>query len=152
MPTSPHPDAPAVVTRLCRAWNDHDLEALVACFHPDYESLQPLHPDRQLRGAQSVRFSWGEIFRAVPDLQTELIRCTLAGDLAWTEWRWRGAYVDGNAFDAGGVMIFGLEADRIRWARVYTETVQIVGPDFDFILDEIVRRESTTRSSQARKR
>lgn len=137
------------INRLHRAWNDHDLEALVACFHPDYESLQPLHPDRQLRGSQSVQLSWGEIFRAVPDLCAELLHYTLADGLAWTEWRWHGAYVDGKPFDAGGVMIFGLEGDRIRWARVYTETIQVAGPDFDLILDEILRCESSSaRSSQ----
>ena len=143
------PEPGTVVERLHRAWNTRDLESLVACFHPDYESLQPLHPDRCLRGNRLVRMSWGEIFRAVPDLRAELLRHTWAGDTAWTEWRWHGACVDGNPFNAGGVMIFGIEEDRIRRARVYTETLQIIGPDFDLILDEILRCESTpTRSSQ----
>jgi len=113
MPAAHRPETYSVIDHLHRAWNAHDLDALAACFHPDSESLQPLHPDRRLRGNWLVRISWGEIFRAVPDLRAELLRCALAGDIAWTEWHWNGAYVDGHQFCAGGVMIFGLEADRI---------------------------------------
>jgi len=134
-------DQGPIIGRLHRAWNTHDLDALVACFHPDYESLQPLHPDRRLCGNQRVRLSWGEIFKAVPNLRADLLRCARTGDLVWTEWRWHGAYVEGHPFEAGGVMIFGIVDDQITWAQVYTDTIQIAGPDFDLILDEILRRE-----------
>ena len=33
-----------MVERLLRATNDHDVEALVACFAEDYENETPLHP------------------------------------------------------------------------------------------------------------
>jgi hypothetical protein len=34
-----------VVDRLIEATNDHDVEAMMECFHQDYRSGQPLHPD-----------------------------------------------------------------------------------------------------------
>jgi hypothetical protein len=37
-------DPGAVVERLCRATNEHDLEALALCFAPDYRNETPVHP------------------------------------------------------------------------------------------------------------
>ena len=135
-------DRPAVIDRLSCALNAHDVESLVACFHSDYESLHPLHPERNSQGLAGVRHSWACVFDAIPDFQAELCRCAVAGDEVWTEWQWQGKHVDGPSFYAGGVMIFGLADDQLRWARVYTETVQIIGPDFDQILEEILSREA----------
>jgi hypothetical protein len=40
----------AVLERLREAINRHDLDALAACFEPDYHSAFPAHPDRTFRG------------------------------------------------------------------------------------------------------
>ena len=61
-------------------------------------------------------------------------------DSVWTEWAWRGRHVDGSPFYAGGVIIFGLQGDRIRWARIYTETAPCESPDLDEVLEEILSR------------
>jgi hypothetical protein len=142
MTTAYLPDTLNVIDRLHRAWNQHDLDALVGCFHPDYMSTQPVHPDRNFQGQSLVRLSWDHIFRAVPDLQAELVSCAIDGDMAWTEWCWEGTHVEGNPFYAGGVMVFGLAGEQIAWSRIYTETPQVAGPDFDRILDDILGRES----------
>ena len=55
-----------VVERLNAAMNAHDIEAFVACFHEDYESEQPAHPDRAFRGRDQVRENWSAIFEGVP--------------------------------------------------------------------------------------
>jgi hypothetical protein len=39
-----------VIYRLTAAQNAHDLEAMLACFHEDYESEQPMFPARAFRG------------------------------------------------------------------------------------------------------
>lgn len=36
----------AVIDALVRAVNEHDLEAVVACFHEDYVNETPVHPLR----------------------------------------------------------------------------------------------------------
>jgi hypothetical protein len=62
-----------VVERLNAAMNAHDLDSFVACFDDDYESEQPVHPDRTFRGAGQVRSNWSEIFEGVSDFRSELV-------------------------------------------------------------------------------
>ena len=137
-PTLPGP-LPRVIQRLWQAWNAHDCEALAACLHIDYDSQQPLHPERNFSGRELARQSWNAIFCAIPNLHADLLRHVNLGNQVWTEWRWRGDHVDGPTFNASGVMIFEIEDDQITSVRVYTETQQMIGPDFDQILDEVLR-------------
>jgi ketosteroid isomerase-like protein len=101
--------------------NSHDLEALLACFELDYESIQPLNPDRDFRGRDTVRQRWTAIFGGVPDFRAELLRSAVDGDEEWGEWRWRGTRSDGSAIDVRGVMIVGVRDGRIAWGRLYLE-------------------------------
>lgn len=133
---------PAPLVRLRAAWNAHDREALAACLHPDYESLHPLHPDRNFWGRAAAVLSWSAVFEAVPDLWAELLRWSVCGEEVWTEWRWSGAHIAGPSFHAGGVMVFGLAGEHIAWARVYTEIVPGIGPDWDVVLAEILSAQS----------
>ncbi len=138
MPNRNPANLSAVIERLRRAWNAHDTDALVACLHPDYESIQPLHPERNLQGRESAARSWAATFEAVPDLEAELLRWAVTEDEVWTEWWWSGSHVNGNSFNAGGVMVFRLAQDRITGARVYTEIVPTSGPDWDAVLESAV--------------
>ena len=51
-----------IAERLAAAMNAHDIDAFVACFAPDYDSVQPAHPDRAFTGSEQVRKNWSEIF------------------------------------------------------------------------------------------
>jgi hypothetical protein len=135
-------EPPAAIRQLSQAWNVRDLDALEACFQPDYESAQPLHPDRNFQGRDGVRRCWGALMDAMPDFQADLLGWSASADVIWTEWRWHGSPVDGGSFTAGGVMLFGLVDGCLAWARVYTETVKVVGPDFDRVLEEILSQET----------
>jgi len=44
-----------VIERLQQAQNARDIEAFLACIAPDYQSDQPLHPDRGFQGRDQVR-------------------------------------------------------------------------------------------------
>jgi ketosteroid isomerase-like protein len=87
----------AVLERLQWAINQHDLDALAACFDPDYHSEFPVHPDRTFRGHEQMRKNWTQIFGAVPDIEATLLRCTSEGDtvcmgrmgMDWHARRWR---------------------------------------------------------------
>ena len=120
-----------VVARLQEAMNAHDLEAFVACFAEDYDSVQPAHPDRAFRGREQVRANWSEVFTAVPDFRAEVVRVTAAGDTAWSEWRWEGTQTDGGRLDMAGVIVFGMRDDRFAWARLYVEPVERSGAGID---------------------
>lgn len=109
---------------LQRAINQHDLDALTACFAPDYQSEFPAHLARAFRGHDQMRANWTQIFGGVPDIQANLIRCAEDGDTVWSEWEWRGTRVDGPPFWQRGVTIQGVREGRIVWARLYMEPVQ----------------------------
>ncbi len=113
----------AVIERLCRATNSHDLDAIVANFSADYRNETPAHPARGFTGREQVRRNWTQILAAVPDLTAEVLRCSVDGDMAWTEWEHRGTRPDGSPHHLRGVMIVGVVEDTIRWARFYLEPV-----------------------------
>ena len=131
-------EAPRVVQRLQQAINDHDLDAMVACFDPDYDSDQPAHPDRSFRGSEQVRKNWTQILGGVPDLKAELKRWAANGDEVWTEWEWRGTRRDGNPWVMRGVTIQGLRDDVVAWMRLYMEPVEESGAGVEQAVTDLV--------------
>ena len=101
-------DAAGVLARLERATNAHDVNALVACFAPDYRNETPAHPARSFTGREQVRRNWEQIFAAIPDLTAKVLRSAVSGDEAWTEWEHRGTRRDGSMHVMRGVVIFGV--------------------------------------------
>jgi ketosteroid isomerase-like protein len=132
-PTAQGPGA--MVERLRRATNEHDVEALASCFAPEYRNETPLHPSRGFQGRAQVRRNWEQIFAAVPDIAVEV---TWIADeaTAWSEWDMRGTRRDGSPHHMRGVVIFGVDGDEAIWARFYLEPVQDGGEN----ADEAVRR------------
>lgn len=125
-------DGPAaMVHRLCRATNARDLDALTACFAPDYRNETPAHPNRGFTGRDQVRRNWEQIFAVISDLHAEVLRWAVQGDTVWSEWEHRGTRPDGSAHVMRGVVIFGVEDGAAAWARFYLEPVQEGGADAD---------------------
>jgi ketosteroid isomerase-like protein len=116
--------AEAVVRRLHAAMNAHDVDAFVDCFAEDYDSRQPAHPDRAFRGREQVRENWSSVFAGVPDFHADLVRVDAVGDVAWSEWRWHGHQAAGGTLEMAGVIVLGIPAGRIVWARLYVEPVE----------------------------
>ena len=130
----------ALIDRLVRATNDHDVDAVAACFAQDYENESPVHPARGFRGRDQVRRNWEQIFAFVPDLQATVLRCTIDGDVAWTEWEMTGTRRDGTAHHMRGVIVFGIRDDVAGWARFYLEPVdENVATVDDAVRDQVVR-------------
>lgn len=121
----------SVIERLQRAQNQHDLEAFLECIAPDYQSEQPIHPDKAFRGREQVRKNWSTIFRGVPSFHSEILRSVTDGDMEWTEWHWSGTHTNGNPFEMRGVTIFGVQDNQIVWGRLYMEPVEQTGAGID---------------------
>jgi ketosteroid isomerase-like protein len=113
----------AVVDRIQRAVNEHDLDALATCFQPDYQSEQPIHPDRAFRGTDQMRKNWSQIFAAVPDIEATVLRCAAEGDVVWVEWEMCGTRRDGVTHRTAMVTIGGVEDGRFAWMRLYMEPI-----------------------------
>jgi ketosteroid isomerase-like protein len=129
MGTQPSPQS--VLERLQIAQNQHDLEAFLDCFDPDYQSEQPVHPDRAFRGRDQVRKNWSALFSSMPDFRSELLRAATEGDARWAEWHWSGTHADGTRLEMQGVTIFGIRDDRITWGRLYMEPMEETGAGID---------------------
>jgi ketosteroid isomerase-like protein len=135
----------SVVTRLRDAMNEHDLEALVDVFDPDFVSEAPAHPQRTFRGADQVRRNWEQIFAGVPDLHADLLDAVVEGDTVWSEWDWRGTRRDGSPHRMRGVTIQRVKDSRAVSVRFYMEPVDDGGP----AAGEAVRRIVTGDASMA---
>src|ERR1700712_1428761 len=130
-------DRPTVIDRLATATNEHDVDAITACFAEEYVNETPSHPERGFTGRDQVRRNWVEILAAVPDVSCVVTRRVWQGNDVWTEWEHRGTRRDGAAHLMRGVIIFSVEGDEIRAATFYLEPVdpERVG------IDDAVRRQ-----------
>ena len=137
MSSVPQPPTPMVFERLLQAQNQHDLEAFLACFDPDYQSEQPCHPNRAFGSRDQVRKNWTSIFTSVPDFRSEMLGSVMQGDQFWTEWRWYGTRLDSTRFEMRGVTIFGIQDDRIRSGRLYMEPLEEQGAGIDASVTEL---------------
>lgn len=112
-------DPMTVVTNFVNACNRHDSEGVSACLHSDFDSIQPMYPSRNFRGAEQVRKNWQAIFDAEPGFRLTVLRSAAAGDTVWLEMH--GA---GRDAEVAGVFVMGVQNDRIRWARIYSALVE----------------------------
>ena len=117
--------------RLLDATNRHDLDALVDCFAGQFINETPAHPARSFTGHDQVRRNWAQIFDAVPDLKTSILRRAVDGDTIWTEWEMSGTRRDGSSHLMRGVGIFGAKDGLFSWIRFYLEPVEEGGLNID---------------------
>jgi ketosteroid isomerase-like protein len=117
--------------RLTAALNAHDLDGMLACFHADYHSEQPLFPSRTFVGIDQVRANWSALLDAIGDFRAELVRSAVDRDTVFAEVHWTGTKADGTPLDERGVIIAGVSDDRIAWARLYVDEVEGEGAGID---------------------
>lgn len=113
-----------LIRRLEQSINHHDLEAMAACFAPDYKSEFPAHPERAFQGHAQMKRNWTQLFAAVPDLHANLLGCVGDAQATMAEWAWDGRRPDGAPFAMRGVTVQGIHNDRIVWTRLYMEPLQ----------------------------
>lgn len=113
-----------IIGRLVAAMNDHDLDGMVALFHPDYDSRQPAHPGRAFVGRDRVRANWGAMFTGIPDFRAELVRTAQDDEMNWCEWVWSGTRADGQPFEARGITLFRIRDDLIVAGTLYVEDLE----------------------------
>jgi ketosteroid isomerase-like protein len=130
-----------LVERIQESTNRRDLEALVACFTDDYQSVWPQHPGRSFEGVDQVRRNWGQLFGSVPDLTVEVLSLVVAGEEAWTEWEFGGHHDGGAPFLLRCVIIFLHRQGKAARGRFFLEPVEIEGGDADEAVRELLSRE-----------
>jgi len=132
-------DAEPLLEKLKHAINTHDIDAFVACFAENYHSEQPVHPDRTFQGREQVRKNWSANFDEMPDFSARLVRHAVNNDSLWTEWEWLGTRRNNSKLFMRGVMIMGLQEDKIVWGRLYVEPVEVHGKGIDAAVKEVMQ-------------
>ncbi len=130
-----------LVTRWTEALSDHDLEAAVSCFHPDYRDEAPARTGEVVAGREQVRRNFARLLGDVPDLRAEILSLVEDGESVWLEWRMRGTRPDGSNMTFVGVNIFGVADDLLARGRIYTELVRDAG-GADAQVDRMTRAEA----------
>jgi ketosteroid isomerase-like protein len=118
-----HSSPKVVFERMIKAANRHDLEAMVACFAPDFRSEQPFYPERNFTGQAGVRKNWSFFFSTMPDFQVDILSEAVEGDSVWAELHYHGTQVDGKKQVTRGVSISCIQGNQIAWAKLYIVTV-----------------------------
>jgi ketosteroid isomerase-like protein len=111
------------IDRMTDAINQHDLDALTACFAPVYESTFPAHPARSFTGRDQVRRNWETIFATFPDIKATVTGRARTGDEVWAEWEFDGTGPNGTRFHQRGVIVMVVEGGLIARTRFYMEPV-----------------------------
>jgi ketosteroid isomerase-like protein len=132
----------AFVERLRQATNDHDLDAVVECFTPDYRNETPAHPGRGFEGREQVRTNWQRIFAGVPDITADVLGSAVDGDSVWSEWEMRGTRPDGQPHVMRGVIIFGVAGSQAATARFFLEPVDEGEGGVDAAVGKVVGSEA----------
>lgn len=97
------------------AWNQHDLEAVLAHYAEDFEFSSPLiadfagEPSGTLRGKDAVKAYWAKGLARLPDLHFELIDVLAGVDSLMVYYRGhRGPAAEVFLFDASGYVKRGV--------------------------------------------
>jgi ketosteroid isomerase-like protein len=126
--------------RLRDAVNRHDLESLAGCFAMGFVNETPVHPGRSFRGREQVRKNWAQIFASVPDIEADILRSSVDGAAAWTEWEMRGTRRDGVRHLMRGVSIFVVGEGLFTSVRFYLEPVEEGGAGVDAAIQQATGR------------
>jgi hypothetical protein len=136
-------DLEFLLLKLKDAFNTHDINSLIECFDEHYYSEQPVHPDRTFQGSEQVRKNWASNFDEMPDFSAELLRYTVTNVSIWAEWKWQGTRQDKSKLLMRGVTIMEVENNKIKWARLYIEPVEMNGKGIEATIEEVMRGKST---------
>jgi ketosteroid isomerase-like protein len=132
-----------LLERLKDAMNSHDANNVAALFADDYQSVQPIHPNRGFGGRQQVTANWSAVFDGVPNFHAELLATSVDGDAEWGEWEWSGTYTDGSPFMIRGITVLVQRDGLFAQARLYLEPVEVAGGDIDAAVQEMYKPSNT---------
>jgi ketosteroid isomerase-like protein len=107
-----------LIQRYFDAFNRHDMEGVMACFH---EQPALVHADgKRLAGRQEVRHSYETEFAMSPDVHCELRMCTGNSGHGVAESLARGTRAkDGKTFEAIGAEVMEIVDGKIKEIRDY---------------------------------
>ncbi|HZO64947.1 MAG TPA: nuclear transport factor 2 family protein [Kribbellaceae bacterium] len=136
---------PTMLERLSDAANSHDARRMASLFAENYQSAQPLHPNRAFGGRAQVLENWSSVFEGVPDFVSVLVASSVDGEVEWGEWDWHGHHADGSPFAMRGITILVVHDGLVTEARLYMEPVEVGGGDIEDAVEQLYRPPPASR-------
>ena len=134
-----------MLERLSDAANSHDARRMASLFAENYQSAQPLHPNRAFGGRAQVLENWSSVFEGVPDFVSVLVASSVDGEVEWGEWDWHGHHADGSPFAMRGITILVVHDGLVTEARLYMEPVEVGGGDIEDAVEQLYRPPPASR-------
>lgn len=110
-----------LIERYFDAFNRHDVEAVVACFHPDAVLVGP--DGKRLAGLAEVRRSYETEFALFPDAHCELRLCTGNNGRGVAESFFTGTRSRRGRIEAIGAEVMEMVDGKIKEIRDYHQPV-----------------------------
>ncbi len=115
-------EATALVERQARAWEQMDLEAILADFAPDGVLISP---GGRWQGYAALRKGIASFFAASGDIKIAITRVLVDGDQGAVEWTWSETKkATGRRHTVEDAIIFGTRDGKIVYWREYFNTAQ----------------------------
>ena len=112
-------DLNELIGRHDAAWNDQDLDAIMACYTPGIVFTN-YNAGESATGAAAVREHLAGIFAGWPDLRFRGRRLYVCHEFAVSEWTATATHRDGRRLEWDGVDVFPFEGGLIARKDVYT--------------------------------
>ncbi len=114
-------DPRALIERYNQAWNEQDLDAIMASHTPDVVFHNHTAGER-VEGAADVRAHIGGIFARWPDLRFRSRRLYVSESFAVSEWTATATHPDGHRLEWDGVDVFPFRDGLIARKDVYSSS------------------------------
>jgi hypothetical protein len=126
-------EAEELLQRYLKAQEDHHLDDLVSCWHPDVEVVHPMRPDRNWSGLETYRRQWALIWERQPASRFEVVTSDVIGNRI---------YLEALTEMSDGTMvphmnILEVKDGMIYRARVYTDKPRRDGVTIDGYANDI---------------
>jgi len=111
-----------VVERFNQAFNDHDVDAVMAAMTDDcvFENTSPPHGQRY-EGAQQVRAAWEEFFAASPHAHFDGEDVIVTGDRCVVQWVYTWKDEDGGTSSLRGVDVIRVRDGKVAEKFAYVK-------------------------------
>jgi taurine dehydrogenase small subunit len=110
-----------LINRYFDAFNRHDIEAVMECFHPNAVIIDP--SGKRVEGHADVRRHYQVGFASVPDGNCELRMCTGNAGRAVAESRFTGTRASsGKTIEAMGAELMEIAEGKIKEIRDYHQS------------------------------
>lgn len=139
-----------VILEFFAAVNRRDLDAIEACYHSDYESVQPCFPTRRFEGPGGVRRIYEQLYPRVPGVRYEIKRTSFTdhGNGRVTGFVETHMTDDRCQTNVKGVFIMEVDDGKIRHGSLYMTPVSLNGGNIDAYVEGLAANSSGGRETE----